>query len=126
MTFAHLRFQGVRVCHGRDRWQQAAGMVTRTGIRAYSLCHKHDAERELEVGKGCKLSEVALSDAPPPARLCLLHLPKQCHQMGTKCSDTLAYGDISHSNHHIRPERKYLCWLSHFTSPTQFFFPFSK
>lgn len=72
---AHLRFRGVRVCHVRDRWQQTAGMVNRTGSRANSLSHKHDTERELEVGKGFKLSEVALSDVTPPARLNLQNYP---------------------------------------------------
>jgi hypothetical protein len=28
----------------------------------------------------------------------LINLPKQCHLLGTKCSDISAYGENSHSN----------------------------
>lgn len=52
--------------------------------------------------RGFKLSKLPSSDAffiKDPVQG-FHNLPKQHHQMGTKNSDTRAYGDIAHSDHH--------------------------
>lgn len=56
----------------QQTWQ-AAGVVLRTLIIKW--------ETELEVDQGFKLSKPIPSDLLPAARLYLLNLPKQCHQL---------------------------------------------
>lgn len=73
--------------------------VTRTGSRASVTS---DAERELEVGKGFKLSEVALSDV----LLQQDYTSKTTQAVSPNGNQVFRYlslwGNISHSNHHIR------------------------
>lgn len=57
-------------------------------LRAHILNHKQEAEMNLEVVQGFKLQKPAPSDLFPPTRLPLPNLPKQHHQLGTRCSNT--------------------------------------
>lgn len=64
------------------------GGRTRQQLRDNIFTDKHKTENELEVAQSYELSQPTTRDVYPLARL--YHLPKQYHQVGTKCSNTRA------------------------------------
>lgn len=60
--------------------------------------HAQSRESQLEEGQGQELSNPSPSDILLPAQPYFQSLPKWCHQLGTKYSDSWANGRTSHSN----------------------------
>lgn len=83
-VYCSLRFQRERVL--------MTGRAESTTDHA--LHHRQEAERAIGLGRGCRLWKPTLSAILPPARL--QHLPKQHHQLDTKCSNTSAWAGTSH------------------------------
>lgn len=65
-------------------------------LREHIFDHEHKAKRMNWKWTRLYNLKAASSDTLPPARAPLLTFPKQCHQLGSKCSNT---GDSSHSNY---------------------------
>ena len=71
-----------------------------TNREAEKLCPSKHKASPIWGGARLDTSQPLLSviyDISPPARL--YHLSKQCHPLGTKCSNVSPMGDIPHSNH---------------------------
>lgn len=78
----------------------AEGSQSRT-LSMHIFKHTEEAERErLEMGIGRELSKPTPSDLLPPARLHLLNLHQQSHQLGLSIHILGVYGGQSHSNQH--------------------------
>jgi hypothetical protein len=66
-------------------WGRHGGSIVRL---ARMHLHTGSKQWELEVGPGYKTSKLAPRVILPPAKLAVLKLPKQYHQLGTKYSNT--------------------------------------
>lgn len=70
----------IRVHHGKEAWQQAAGMREEWEAESSYPQSQAQAERESEISRVrvCNLNDCL-------ARPHHLNLPKQCHQVEAKC-----------------------------------------
>ena len=99
---------------GSEAEQQGTNMTAGTGtessqgqawqhlqeLRDHIFICKLKAKIQPEVMHSFKFPNPAAGDVLPPARLHLYIAFKQHHQLGTKCTNPQAYGDVSHSKHH--------------------------
>lgn len=82
--------------------------------RVHILNLRHETESRLKIVRVFKSSKSASNDILPSTRPLLQSLTKDCHQLGTKCSNSWACQDISNSDYHSLSFHEFICSLIYF------------
>lgn len=105
------RSKSSKIHHDRDAWQQACVVL---GEEIEKSHPELQAAKQRAIGSRARLHYLK-SPSPVtsfPSKAAPRKFPKQLQQLGSKCLNTWAYGDISHSKHHTEDVRQLVEGLS--------------